>query len=228
MRRIIKGNPPPEFTRWLAENEELNCRYEDIPSDVRSGMKERMIQEQGGLCGYTGMRITATDSHIEHLKPQSRCREEGGSEDIAWDNMIAAHPRPNAQAPYGAQTKADWYEPEKFVSPLSAGCEQRFRFRRVTGKIEATNPDDEAAKETIKQLKLDHSALTDLRLAAIEGALEGISQRQLEELRERIEERSKQGLLRPFCFVLKQACEEELRLRHREQERRKAIQASKR
>ena len=34
-------------------------------------LHEALIQEQGDICCYCGMRITRESSHIEHLKPQS-------------------------------------------------------------------------------------------------------------------------------------------------------------
>ena len=223
MRRIDKGDAPPSLDRWRKENTDLNCRYDDISSQLRVEIKERLLREQGWLCAYTGMRVTGDSSHIEHIKPQHICRTEGSMDDTEWANMIGAWPGDRtSRAAFGAHAKDEWHEPERFVSPLSPGCEQRFSFS-LSGKIGAAKPDDDPALETIRRLRLDHDHLTERRRQVIEDAVLQLSDRQVERLIESIDQPDREGRLTVFCFAVKQACAELLRRRHRERERRAGI-----
>lgn len=224
MRRINKGDAPRSLERWRKENADLNCRYDDVPSELRAEMKERLLREQGWLCAYTGMRVTEGSSHIEHLKPRHVCRSEGSTDDIAWTNMVAALPGDREpRAEYGAHAKDAWHDPALFVSPLSAGCEQRFSFKLASGEIGASNPDDGAAQETIRRLRLDHRSLTERRRGVIQTMVWDLSDRQAERLIESIDQPDSEGRLSEFCFAVKQACAKLLRMSHRERERRAGI-----
>jgi hypothetical protein len=82
---------------------------------------------------------------------------------------------PNAaKLQYGAHLKDNWPSDEEaalFVSPLQEGCTARFSYS-FKGEIHPSNPDDEAAKETIKRLGLDHSILVGFRREAINRTLQ--------------------------------------------------------
>jgi uncharacterized protein (TIGR02646 family) len=222
MRHIMKQTDhPEEMIEWQEENIHCvnNC-YGHIPSTVRAKIKEQLIAEQGGICAYTGMRIDAHTSHIEHLQPQTHCRN---GEDVAYQNMVACSPGPGQQdPPYGAKQKGQWPDPSNaylFVSPLSPGCEARFNFD-MRGKITpaGSGHQDAAVAETIKRLGLDHSQLTELRNKAIRATLatreRGPGSLPLADARKRLQslrqDEETQGTLEPFCFVLKQALEKHL------------------
>jgi uncharacterized protein (TIGR02646 family) len=140
-----------------------------------------LLVEQGHLCAYTLKRIDATSAHIEHLKPQSKCREEDAQreaeklaltrEDVAWSNLVACFPAPNpvARPGYGAVKKDKWWPvpgAAGFVSPLNADCESRFHFE-LNGEMKPANGDDAAALETIRAIGLDDDRLRELRKRAI-------------------------------------------------------------
>ncbi len=115
--------------------------------------------------------------------------------------------------PFGAIRKANWPSPADrhlFVSPRSEGCESRFFFS-IRGKISVAE-DDEAARETVKRLGLDHEKLERFRKEAIDATLGTLdipqARRRLATL-ERAEESG--GHLKPFCFVLKQALHKHIR-----------------
>src|SRR5579871_3276391 len=100
MKRISKSNPPAELTRWLRKQKGLNCTYGDLPGDVKQALHQKLLKEQGGLCGYTGVRIAEETSHIEHVYPQTLCRIEpgrielyGAKRDVDYHNVIAAFPK---------------------------------------------------------------------------------------------------------------------------------------
>lgn len=91
MKHIIKGNSPSELDSWfrnqpIEDGCRINCGYTDMPSEVKQVVKQRLLEEQGGLCCYTGLRVKETTSHIEHFKPQSQCESH---EDIEYHNLLA-------------------------------------------------------------------------------------------------------------------------------------------
>ncbi|MEI6777996.1 MAG: retron system putative HNH endonuclease [Chloroflexales bacterium] len=216
--KYITKRPQPQaliaWTRTRSEDDEqaTTWTYDDMPGGVRESIKRSLIAEQGGLCCYTGRRITLETSHIEHLKPQAACI---GHEDTDYTNLLAAYPSsaPNTPGcPYGAHRKANWHEPELFVHPRRQDCEVRFRYRD-TGKVVATRPDDAAVVTTIRQLGLDHPQLEQMRKAAIYAAIydEELTKSQAQRLLAAMDQRDGQGQFHEFCFVLKQACEKYLK-----------------
>jgi uncharacterized protein (TIGR02646 family) len=230
VKRIIKSSSPKELTQWFnaqtrQDQGALNCRYQDLPSDVRAIVKQRLIQDQGHICCYTGIRINEERSHIEHLKPQSRYF--ANHEDVDYQNLVAAYPGTAAQqCRYGAHPKADWYDEDQFISPLSPQCETAFQFD-LQGKIQAID-ENPAAAETIQRLNLGDRGLTELRQQAIEAILFEIPLRpqQAADLLAKIYDRNAKGQFRPFFFVLKQACEQYIQKLERQQARQKAMRSA--
>jgi uncharacterized protein (TIGR02646 family) len=180
-----------------------------------------LLKEQGFLCCYIGILIDADNSHVEHLKPYSLCKQQGQYEDVSYLNLLAAYPgrdyqdedtnRQNKKCPFGAHAKDDWYDLLNFVSPLNNDCEQRFKFYQ-SGKVEATNNQDIAAQTTIEKLVLNHEQLKDLRKAAIDEVL--FPDIELDELElRRIADgaysvRDEDGKFPNFCFVIEQIAKE--------------------
>lgn len=207
MRAISPRPEPASFTNWRAASQnDINYGYDLIPGDLRAAIKDALIAEQRGLCADTGIGIVAGRSHIEHLLPQAHC--EPGGEDVDYHNMVACFPGPNqGYVPFGAVRKGNWPSPAerfRFVSPRSAECESRFRFS-IRGKISVAE-DDEAARETVRRLGLDHKRLEALREAAIAATLHRLD---LPSARKRLatllQAEKAGGRLEPFCFALKQA-----------------------
>jgi len=165
MKYIEKRPAPRELREWFngqpfEHGRRINCRYKDMPGGVKTIVKRSLVDEQGSLCCYTGMRIDESNSHIEHLNPQNR-RE--GHEDVEYTNLLAAYPlaEPGSGAPqcrFGAHVKAGWYDPELLVSPLDRRCETSFRFD-LQGRIIPAHMDDRAAETTIERLKLNDESL---------------------------------------------------------------------
>lgn len=217
MKYIQKQSPPHELIAWThakavdTEGHPMDWGYDDMPADLRDIVKARLIQEQGGLCCYTGRAITMRTSHIEHLKPQASCVNH---EDTAYANLLAAYPSPNApQCAYGAHAKADWYDKQLFVHPLRDDCEVRFRYKR-NGKISPAHLEDSGVVATIAHLCLDHPLLEEMRAEAIQEALfdgKPLNRNQVERLMAAMDERDRNGCFRKFCFVIKQACAQYLK-----------------
>ena len=134
-----------------------------------------MNADQGGLCAYTMRRIDSNSSHVEHIKPRSRCRQDLRGSDLDYTNLVACFPRHDVkgQPRYGARLKDNWWDNDgtEFVSPLQSTCEQVFRFK-LNGEIEAINKRTEAIT-TIDVLGLDHKSLTEDRKRVIEEFIYG-------------------------------------------------------
>lgn len=212
MRAISPRPEPVSFTNWRAASQnDINYGYDLIPGDLRAEIKDALIVEQRGLCAYTGLRLDASRSHIEHLLPQAHCLD---GEDVEYRNMVACYPAPTQPyVPFGALRKADWPSPAErhlFVSPRSADCEARFLFS-IRGKISVAEA-DEAAEETVRRLGLDHKRLEALRESAITETLHRLdlpsARRRLAGL---LQAEEAGGRLEPFCFALKQALGKHIR-----------------
>lgn len=179
-------------------------------------VEESLLREQGGICAYTGRRISIRKCsfHIEHLKPQKHC---GEGDDCDYENIVACWPEPNSKnaAPYGAVLKGSWPSPDEenlFVSPLRSDCTARFKFSRQ-GEISAAQNDDTPAKTTIDKLGLGHKELTDLRKEAIRGALKPqgrpISRSEVEKLKKEMDrdeaelDAGQSVTLSTFCFAIR-------------------------
>lgn len=217
MKHITKQQPPEELIAWTHaravddDGRPMAWGYDDMPGPVRQSVKNSLLREQGGLCCYTGRRITNDSSHIEHLKPQEICQNH---EDTDYNNLLAAYPAWNSphECPYGAHAKRNWYDQYLFISPIRDDCEVRFRYR-FNGKISPARPEDQAACETVIRLNLDHKELKQMREAAIHTTLfeQRLGKNQVKRLMEAMDGRDGDGNFRQFCFAIKQACSEYLR-----------------
>lgn len=231
MRKIEKREEPEALRTWRAAHQAdpsgagINYGYDALrQNNQATGEVLRSLVEQGAICAYTGVRITPETSHIEHLKPQAHC-ERG--EDVAYTNLVACWPQPNSgfQAAFGAHAKGSWpsaAEQHLFVSPLSEGCEARFKFDRH-GEIRVASERDDPAQETIARLNLDERRerakglprrLTGWRREAIAGTLGKHQHLSVKDARQRLRvmaerERELNGganvILAPFCFAIRQA-----------------------
>jgi uncharacterized protein (TIGR02646 family) len=181
VKKINKGQQPQALQQWRAENAATpqNLKYNQ-GGFPRGAVLEMLLRDQGYLCAYTLKRVKAENAHIEHLKPQCVCEAEDTErqmngetcthEDIAWHNLVACFPQPNAPSPdYGAVVKAQWWDDVLFISPLSQNCEQRFRYT-WDGVVEPAVAGDAAAEETIKRINLNSPKLQELRRTAILAA----------------------------------------------------------
>jgi uncharacterized protein (TIGR02646 family) len=216
MRSIEKSGEPLAPTEWKRQMQKSpqNLSYGNLPGDVKNEIKAALLKEQGYICAYTMQGLTETTAHIEHVQPQSTDPEL----DLDYGNMAACFPEDGGDTSYGygAPIKADTDIKlnVNFVSPHSPGCEQRFEYDSK-GNIKAPLGDN-AAKNTIQILKLDHGALKDLRQRAIEthgltlrrGSLRYPKKRksaaQARRFAENVLQFSQDGRLEPFCTALAQ------------------------
>ncbi len=178
MKRIVKKGAPKMYVDWCkaiegTENED----YRNLQNPEKEKLHETLLNEQGCLCGYTMRRIQKSTSHIEHIKPQTLCRDELTGSDLNYLNLLACFPKEGmvANYRYGAQFKGHWWDNngKEFISPLSSQCENLITFN-LKGEVKAYQ-DNPNAKQTIHILQLDNPILTDDRRQAIKEFIFGSS-----------------------------------------------------
>ncbi len=140
------------------------------------------------------------DSHIEHFRPVSKFRKR----QLDYDNMHCSCQRdPSRGEPrHCGHRKGSWFDEDLLISPLEAGCEDRFRFTAY-GDVFPRSDHDTAAETTIKKLGLDLPKLRALRAAAINAAIDKLHAASSEEI-ERLLEGQEDGRLLPFHTTIAQ------------------------
>jgi uncharacterized protein (TIGR02646 family) len=219
MKYIQKGQEPAKFSDWKAQaNKNWQPTWDTLRGSEKSDLHQALLQEQGYICCYCGMRINLNTSHIEHFKPRkhfpelaleygnflSSCPGEG------QDNAEEALRNPNPNQPetsirgehYGHQ-KASWYDPDLTISPQDPNCADYFRYTGL-GEIlpVADSLFNAAAQETIRQLRLDHPRLEASRRSALQGilaVLDDLSDVELQKLADAYEKPDPEGKYVRFC-----------------------------
>lgn len=202
MKYIKKGNEPEELAKFKAfANENWQPTFREFRGEDKRKFQQKLIEEQGHICCYCGMRISDKNSHIEHLKPQSNYQEE----ELNYYNLLAScQLKREPKEPQHCGVKKDnWYDDDLMVSPLEPNCADFFRY---TGGGEILPTDEEgkrnAAATTIDKLGLNINKLQAMRKEAIDAILtviEQSSESEIEQLANGFEKLNDRGQYQPFC-----------------------------
>lgn len=215
MKYIEKGEEPESFTVWKAsENEDWKPHWDDFRSPQKSKVHEALIQEQGYLCCYCGLRIDRNSSHIEHLKPRAHYPKLA----LEYSNLLASCPGEGddqdqkqsqellTKAEHCGPWKKDWYDADLMVSPMTKNCADYFIY---TGFGEILPTDDPtmqvAANATIERLGLNNAKLEASRrraLQAILPILEGLSIDEMKKLAQAYSQKDAEGKYVRFCTAI--------------------------
>ncbi|MEG4484062.1 retron system putative HNH endonuclease [Microcoleus sp. D2_18a_B4] len=199
MKYIQKGKEPKNFSDWKATQKSLgvNYDYKYLSNPEKKAVHISLLSEQGYICCYCCMRVEQSNSHIEHLAPQSKTDSELS---LDYTNMLGSCGRYPNWPEYCGNKKKNL---AIGVSPLQANCEEFFDYSS-TGEILPTANNlahQKDAQTTIKVLGLNHFDLTEGRKQAFE-ALEGITQEEAELLAQVCQQMNGEGRYQPFCTAV--------------------------
>ncbi|WP_210521329.1 hypothetical protein [Hymenobacter terricola] len=222
MRKIDKITSLPEcLTKWIARKQPSGkAKYKEFKGTTCAiEFRQVLIDEQFGLCAYTGSRIeNGANALTEHIYPRAWTEKELGSDygkkadkDLDYQNMLAAlNAKSSKDETYGAHAKDDDYDEQLFVSPLDIVCESAFIYEE-NGKIAWH---DGKGEYTVNLLKLWHPTLIKERAGAIKAYFpnpedEDFPFPSLEEIKTIAKTimNPVDGRLAPFCFVIKAVAE---------------------
>lgn len=108
MKYIEKRKPPESLERY---KETAGANFDDLPSNVKSELKQQLADEQGDICCYCGKRISP-DHHsvIEHLLPKGDKRYTHLQ--LVYSNLVCSCD--------GRRARKDWKaKAEKEIIPTS-------------------------------------------------------------------------------------------------------------
>lgn len=197
MKYIQKGKEPQNFSDWKATQKSLgvNYDYKSLSNPEKGAVHISLLSEQGYICCYCCKKVEQSNSHIEHLAPQSKTDLELS---VDYTNMLASCGRDPDWPEYCGNKKKNL---AIGVSPLQANCEEFFNYSS-TGEILPTANNlahQKNAQTTIEVLGLNHYDLMQGRIQALE-ALQGImTQQEAELLAQVCQQMNAQGRYQPFC-----------------------------
>ncbi|WP_242170450.1 MULTISPECIES: retron system putative HNH endonuclease [unclassified Pseudomonas] len=161
MKRVLKGTEPTSFTEWKnSANDEWCPTYPALRNPEKQALHNSLLLEQGFFCCYCGREIDASDSHIEHFRPQEQFEELA----LDYQNLHASclrETKPGNPLHCGHR-KSNWFDEAQHISPMDERCELRFRYLR-TGEIQPKDSEDLPASKMIEVLALDISYLNNRR-----------------------------------------------------------------
>ena len=199
MKQIVKNLEPEDFSKWK-ENDRMahRPRWKRVPTPIKQKVHESLMQEQGFLCCYCEVSVTADNSHVEHFRPKGKGRYPNLQLD--YGNLHCSCQRePSSGEPHHCgYLKDNWFDEDLLVSPLASDCEDRFRFT-ANGDIFPRREDDTGAQVTIKKLALDIPKLRARRAAVVDG-LRDLSPADIR----RLLTRGADGKFWPFHTTIKQ------------------------
>jgi uncharacterized protein (TIGR02646 family) len=129
VRYINKTQEPGKLTAFKRRQKGKN--YADIDNDLKTYIRTALVHEQYYLCAYCMRRIDPENSHIEHIKPQSKFPKDS----LKYENMLLCCNTKNTCG----HSKKDWWDSEMYVSPLDITCESEFAYI-ADGTIRARSP----------------------------------------------------------------------------------------
>jgi len=198
MKHIVKQQEPQKFSEWKAmANENWQPTYNDLSGAIKQSVKQALMAEQGYLCCYCERRLMDDDSHIEHFRPQ--CDPHVDPLDYA-NLLCSCQNRIDKGDPrHCGNLKNGWFDEALLVSPLSAGCAERFAYTG-DGKIQPANLGDDSAKEMIDRLGLGIPKVNALRKMAIEPFLDDdLSESEMRQFVSAYLQKDAQGRFGEFC-----------------------------
>lgn len=149
MRKIEKAPEPIELAEF--KKKKSKKIYDDINSELRIMIRQKLVAEQRYICAYCCRRIDSNNATNEHIKPRSSYPQYS----LDYDNLVASCQDKQTCDKH----KENKYDNDLFVSPLELNCQSHFRFH-LNGEIEGLS---ERGKYTINLLNLNAYSLMTAR-----------------------------------------------------------------
>ncbi len=232
MRYIEKNDPPQALLYWKAQRNaaaqtldfaelgRIEVNGEQV--DVKKAIKFQRLKDQGFLCAYTMLRITADTSHIEHLIPQSKSRNEiQVEESVEYGNMVACYPGKESK---GGTEFGATYRGDQFLAliPRDSRCEKLINYHQ-NGTV--TSEDLAVERMLHEVLNLNAFTLKERRRETLNRYGVGLRSenplkiRQAERFANSVMNLNAHGELPSFCVALVHAALEHIELLKKRRER---------
>jgi len=125
MMHVEKNESPASFEQWKCQdNESWQAAYRNLQHPEKEELHRALLAEQAWVCCYCGREIDEKSSHIEHFRPQETYPERA----LDYRNLHASCIRETCPAMplHCGHAKKSAFDESLHISPLDAGCEQRF------------------------------------------------------------------------------------------------------
>lgn len=205
MIKISRGHEPAE---WTKERQTPGITYESARKDA---LRQSLLEEQGGLCGYCMRRIviqpgTQPTTRIEHLKPRTLSLEEGKPEEtLSYSNMILCC---DGDIDGDANFHCDKSKAETTISfkPFDSAFINTISYSSKDGTIKSSN--DQYDLEFNKVLNLNHPRLAKNRQEVIKGLVSELGKKkqwkkaEIEHKLKKYSSKSSDGQFYEYCGVV--------------------------
>jgi len=215
MITINKQHEPAEFTRFKRKHPNITYKKRKVQS-IKPVLRKALLEEQGYVCCYCGLRIGSYDSsgNFTDLQPSETATGEHGN----IEHVISQHSAPNRSMDYSnmcfsclAEFNKKWDDfvhcdrhKDRFaipIIPLQPDCLSNFTFSAL-GKIAPSSTANEIdVDETIRVLNLNAGRLVDRRRIFIETVEELLETVSRADLKLRYSARDANGAYSELYFV---------------------------
>lgn len=166
MIKIDKGSEPHS---WILIRRTQGMTYDAAD---KTNLRVSLLNEQGFICGYCMRRIDATNSRIEHLKPQSLSIGQGKPEEtLDYSNMIVCCDgdinKSNTLKTFHCDRKKQ--ETPIHFTPFEQYVIDTISYSSKTGEIRSS--DTNVNNDINKVLNLNLERLKANRLAVLKGVM---------------------------------------------------------
>lgn len=161
MRLINKQGAPAALSKWKTANP--TATFATLDNALKQNVKNSLLTEQHFVCCYCENEINRSNSHIEHLRPQSKYPKE----QLGYANLMASCEADNRKAHCGHKKDKHLLP----ISPLGPKDPAPNFIYSADGNIYPYPKTNHLADKTISVLGLNAHRLVNMRKAAISALL---------------------------------------------------------
>ena len=197
MRLVQKSKPEPEALLTYRKTAGKDAYWDGFPE--KEALRDRLLQDQGGLCCYCMRRIKQSNMKVEHYLSRSLHPEHA----LSWSNLLAACTGNEGQLKSLQTCDTAKGNADLQIDPRKTEHVDSLRYFS-DGRIEA----QEFAGDLNETLNLNCPRLVQLRAYALDGFRE-VMQKKLgregawpqSKLEKELEQLATEAPLREFCAM---------------------------